>query len=224
MLSVVIPVYNEQETVKQIIKRILDVKIEKEIIVVDDGSSDKTPEILKSLDYSDLKVYLKDKNEGKASAVRCGIEKSKGDYIIIQDADMEYFPEDYKKLLRPLIRKECDAVYGNRFPLGRKNMFFKQWAANKLLTLLTNILFFGNISDMETCYKVISAPLLKSLDLKEENFDIEAEISAKLLKKRVKIRNIPIRYMGRSYEEGKKIGFKDLVSAVKVLFKYRFFE
>lgn len=222
-LSVVMPVYNEEMTVKDILDKVLAVPVIKEVIVVDDGSSDSTPEILKGIKHLDLKIYLKEINEGKGAAVRYGISKATGKYIIIQDADMEYFPEDYKRLLAPLIKGEAEAVYGNRFPMGRKNMFFKQWAANKFITFLTNILYLGKIADMETCYKVIPAELLKSLDLKENDFDIEAEISAKLLKRRVKIRNIPIKYKGRSYEEGKKINFKDGITAVLVLIKYRFF-
>ncbi len=223
-LSVVIPVYNEEATIREILDKVLSVAINKEVIVVDDGSKDSTPVILEEINHPDLKVFLKGRNEGKGAAVRYGIEKSAGDYIIIQDADLEYDPDDYKKLMAPLINNEAEAVYGNRFPLGKKNMFFKQWGANKFLTFLTNVLFNGKISDMETCYKVITAELLKSLRLKENNFDIEAEISAKLLKRKIKIKNVPINYMGRSYHEGKKIGFKDSLSAVWILLKYRFFE
>ncbi|MFC2061470.1 glycosyltransferase family 2 protein [Elusimicrobiota bacterium] len=221
-LSVVIPVYNEEKTVKDILDKVLEVEINKELIVVDDGSSDSTPRILRSIDHPHIRIFIKEKNEGKASAVRYGIDKARGDYILIQDADLEYDPADYQGLVEPLIAGEADAVYGNRFPLGRKNMFFKQWAANKFLTVLTNVLFFGNIGDMETCYKIIPTQLLRSLQLEEEKFGIEAEVTAKLLKQKVRIKNVPIKYMGRSYQEGKKIGFKDAIAAVKILFKYRF--
>jgi len=222
-LSVIIPVYNEEKTVEEILNKVCSIDMDKEVIVVDDGSGDSTPDILRSINHPQLKIFIKLPNEGKAAATRYGIKKATGDYVIIQDADLEYDPHDYKKMVSPLNSGQAEVVYGNRFPLGRKNMFFKQWLANKCLTILTNILFFGNIGDMETCYKIIPLDIIRSLDLKEENFDIEAEISAKLLKKRIKIENVPIKYIGRSYSEGKKIGFKDSLTAVKVLFKYRFF-
>lgn len=224
MLSVIMPVYNEEKTIKEILDKVLSVSVEKEIIVIDDGSGDSTPEILMGIKHPDIKVIIRSKNEGKAAAVRYGIEKAAGEYIIIQDADLEYDPYDYKKLIAPLVNNEAGAVYGNRFPLGKKNMFFKQWVANKFLSLLTNLLFGGGVADIETCYKVVPAVLLRSLKLKENNFDIEAEISAKLLKRRIKIKNISINYTGRSYQEGKKIGFNDALSAIRILFKYRFFE
>jgi len=224
MLSVIIPVYNEEKTLRAVLDKVLNVEIKKEIIVVDDSSTDSTPKILKSVNHPDVKYFIKHPNEGKAAAVRYGIAKAKGDFILIQDADLEYDPGDYPSLLKPLLEGKADAVYGNRFPLGKKNMFFKQWLANKFLTVLTNFLFSGRIADMETCYKVIPLNLLKGLELKEENFDIEAEITAKLLKRKVKIANVPIKYKGRSYSEGKKIGFRDALSAVGILVKYRFFE
>ncbi|MBN2406623.1 MAG: glycosyltransferase family 2 protein [Elusimicrobia bacterium] len=222
-LSVIIPVYNEENTVREILEKVLAVKIDKEVIVVDDGSTDSTAGILRGIAHPDLKVFIKDKNQGKASAVRCGIGMAGGDYILIQDADMEYDPGDYGKLMEPLIKGEAGAVYGDRFPMGAKNMFFKQWLANRVLTVLTNLLFASGIKDMETCYKVIPLGLVRSLNLEEERFDIEAEVSAKLLKRKIKIANVPIRYKGRSYKEGKKIGFGDALSAVRILLKYRFF-
>ncbi len=221
MLSVIIPVYNEEKTIKDILDRVLAVSITKEVIVVDDGSSDSTPDILSGMKNPQLKVLIRPVNEGKGAAVRYGISKASGDYVIIQDADLEYSPENYPELVRPLSDNMADVVYGNRFPLGRKNMFFKQWAANKFLTVFTNLLYRGNIGDMETCYKVVPLEIIRSLDLKEENFDIEAEISAKILKRKLKIVNIPINYKGRSYSEGKKINFKDFLTAIKILVKYR---
>jgi glycosyltransferase involved in cell wall biosynthesis len=223
-LSVVIPAYNEEKTIKEILDKVLAVDIDKEVIVVDDGSGDSTPEILGAFEHPQLKVFLKKENEGKGAAVRYGIDRASGKYVLIQDADMEYNPDDYPGLLEPLRSGRADAVYGNRFPLGSKNMFFKQWLANKLLTHLTNFLFSSNIRDMETCYKVLPLGMLRSLELREENFDIEAEISAKLLKKKAAVSNVPVSYRGRSYKEGKKIGFRDLLRAVKILVKYRFFK
>ncbi len=224
MLSIIIPAYNEEKTIKRILERVFAVDINKEVLVINDCSKDSTLSILKSIKNPDLKIFSMPENKGKGAAVRYGIKKTIGDYIIIQDADLEYDPDDYKKLVVPLINGEADAVYGNRFPLGGKNMFFKQRLANKFLTFLTNLLFNGKISDMETCYKVIPAELLKSLKLKENNFDIEAEISAKLLKRKIKVKNVSINYIGRSYLEGKKICFKDFISAIRILLKYRFFE
>ncbi|MFC2091915.1 glycosyltransferase family 2 protein [Elusimicrobiota bacterium] len=221
MLSVVIPAYNEEKTIRVILNKVLDVDIEKEVIVINDGSTDSTRKIVEEY-YSERVKLINKENGGKASAVRSGIENAKGDYVIIQDADLEYDPENYPELIEPLLNGQAEAVYGDRFPLGRKNMFFKQIIANKFLTFLTNFLFKGSIRDMETCYKVIPLGLLRTLDLKEENFDIEAEISAKLLKRNVNIVNVPIRYKGRSYEEGKKIGIKDAFSAICVLLKYKY--
>jgi glycosyltransferase involved in cell wall biosynthesis len=220
-LSVVIPVYNEERTIKVILDKIFSVDIEKEVIVVDDGSLDSTAGILKSMSHPELRIFLKSKNEGKGSAVRYGIKKARGKYIIIQDADVEYFPDDYKKLLQPLESGQARAVYGNRFPLGGKNMFFRQKLANMFLTFLTNILYGGGVRDMETCYKILPAWLFKSLNLKEDNFDIEAEITAKLIKRKIKILNVPIKYSGRFYDEGKKINFRDALRAVWILLKYR---
>ncbi len=224
MLSIIIPAYNEEKTIKRILKRVFAVDINKEVLVINDCSKDSTLSILKSINNPDLKIFSMPENKGKGAAVRYGIKKTIGDYIIIQDADLEYDPYDYKKLMAPLINNEAEAVYGNRFPLGGKNMFLKQRAANKFLTIFTNILYGGGVADMETCYKVIPAELLKSLKLKENNFDIEAEITAKLLKKKKRVKNIPVNYMGRSYLEGKKICFKDFISAIRILLKYRFFE
>ena len=221
-LSVVIPVYNEEKTIREVILRVSRAKLNKEIIIVDDGSSDATPSILKELESEEVSVYLLSENAGKAAAVRYGIDKAGGDLIIIQDADLEYDPDDYPALLAPIEKGEADAVYGNRFPLGGENMFLRQKLANKFLTVLTGILYGSDVGDMETCYKVIPSKILKSMELVEENFDIEAEVTAKLLKKGIRIASVPINYKGRGYSEGKKIKFRDALRAVKVLFKYRF--
>ncbi|MGM0441544.1 MAG: glycosyltransferase family 2 protein, partial [Elusimicrobiota bacterium] len=193
------------------------------IVVVDDASTDGTRDILKNLDGPGIKVILKDKNGGKASAVRRGIREASGEYIIIQDADLEYSPDDYPELLEPVDNNRADAVYGNRFPRGKKNFLLKSFMANKFLTALTNILYGSRVKDMETCYKLIPRRVAVSLNLQEENFNIEPEITAKLLTRGLNIENVPIHYQGRSYEEGKKIGFKDFLSAIWTLFKYRFF-
>ncbi|MGM0568709.1 MAG: glycosyltransferase family 2 protein [Elusimicrobiota bacterium] len=223
-LSVVIPVYNEEATVRELLQRVLSLSTECEVIVVDDGSTDKTPEILKSFQDSRIKLCLKKNNEGKAAALRRGIKMASGKYILFQDADLEYDPADYDKLLQAAADSSTNTVvYGNRFPKGGKNMFFRQKAANKILTMLTNVLYNGSVGDMETCYKLVPARVLKYLDLREEGFGVEPEITLKLLKKGHKIINVPISYSGRSYSQGKKIGFKDALSALWILIKYRFF-
>jgi len=216
------PVYNEERTLLEIMKRVIKVDVDKEIIAVDDGSCDSSPDILRQLEGGDLRVYLRGENEGKASAVRYGIGKSRGEYILIQDADLEYDPRDYPRLIKKIEITRAGAVYGSRFEKGSKNMFFRQKAANRILTFLTNLLYSGKVGDMETCYKLIRADILREIPLREEGFDIEAELTAKLLRRKVKIENEPIRYSGRSYEEGKKIGFSDALRAVYILFKYRF--
>jgi len=221
LLSVIIPVYNEEKTIRSIVSRVLRSPVEKEIIIVDDGSSDSTPEILRELEGENIRVFHQKKNSGKGGAVRRGIGESRGDCIIIQDADLEYDPSDYPALLEPLAGGRADAVYGNRFPRGGKNMFFRQRAANRFLTILTLMLYGRNVGDMETCYKMIPAAIIKSLELKEDDFDFEAEVTAKLIRKKVRISSVPIKYRGRGYKEGKKIKFIDALRAVKVLFKYR---
>lgn len=220
-LSIIVPVFNEESSIKMILEKITSTAVSKEVIVVDDGSSDNTQDILRTVNNPEIKIFIKEKNDGKGAAVRYGITQATGDYILIQDADLEYDPEDYKSLLSAAKNNANSAVYGNRFPKGAKNMFFKQWLANKFLTITTNFFFRSNVKDMETCYKLIPVSVIKNLSLCEENFDIEAEITAKLILMGISIINTPINYIGRSYDEGKKIGFSDFIRAIKILIKYR---
>ena len=226
-LSVIVPVYNEERTVREILDKILSVSVDKEIIIVDDGSTDKTRERL--IDYSDkigkagqIRIVTHDKNLGKGSAVRTAIEFIQGDLAIIQDADLEYEPVEYTRLIDAIKYENAGLVYGSRF-LGKKHVTSRfHRFANWVLTFLTNILYGSNLTDMPTCYKLFKAELLKNLKLKSNGFTIDAEITAKLLKKGVKIPEVPISYRGRSYHEGKKITWKDGFAIMATLIKYRF--
>ncbi len=221
-LSVVIPVYNEAKTIRQILDKVdaVDVGIEKEIVLVDDCSSDGTREILKEL--KQYKVIFHEVNKGKGASVRTGIENSKGDIIIIQDADLEYDPNDYVKLLKPILNGDTKVVYGSRF-LGREpTEILSHYIGNKLLTFITNLLYNSKITDMETCYKVFRREILNGITLKSNRFEFEPEITSKILKKGYKIMEIPINYKVRGYDEGKKITILDGVSALYYIIKYRF--
>jgi glycosyltransferase involved in cell wall biosynthesis len=225
MLSVIIPAYNERAYIEEIIRRVRIVEIEKEIIVVDDGSTDGTREILSKLEADDgIKVVLHPRNKGKGAAIRTGLTHATGDLVIIQDADLEYDPEDYADLLAPFKRGFCDVVYGTRLVRGKAQRvhLFWHYVGNKFLTLVTNILFNATLSDMETGYKVFKTDLLKSLELKANRFDIEPELTAKILKKGYRVFEVPIAYYGRNYDEGKKITWVDGLVALWTLIKYRF--
>jgi glycosyltransferase involved in cell wall biosynthesis len=224
-LSIIIPVYNEEHTIALCLKRVQQIKfrqgISKEIIVVNDGSTDKSVKILKQIKGINL-IDIK-KNRGKGFALKNGFKKATGDYIIVQDADLEYDPRDYDKLLRPILEKKAEVVYGSRFTGEKKNMFFWHMLANKFLSLLTNILYDSTLSDMEVGYKLIPRKLLLSLNLKENGFGFEPEVTAKILKRKVRIYEVPISYDGREYADGKKITWKDGVAAIFILLKYKFF-
>src|SRR3990167_2615435 len=200
-LSIIIPVYNEKKTIKEIIKRVDRVNIPKEIIIVDDGSTDGTTKIIKSLKTkkSQLKIIIQPMNMGKGAAIRTGIKRVTGEYILIQDADLEYDPQDYLKLIKPIKAKKAQVVYGSRFTGERRNMFFWHWVANNLLTLITNILYNSTLSDMETCYKIFPTKLIQSLKLKCTGFEFEPEVTAKVLKQGIRIYEVPISYAGREY-------------------------
>jgi len=224
-ISIIIPVYNEEKTILRVLKTLSKLKLglKKEIIVVDDGSSDNSKEIIKKYarNKREFKLFFKP-NGGKGSAVRKGIELATGDIITVQDADLEYNPNDFKKLIRPIIEGKEKVVYGSRFLKKHKPMYKIYFLGNKFLTLLTAILYNARITDMETCYKVFDAKLIKGIKLKSNKFDIEPEITSKILKKRIRIKEIPISYSPRSIEEGKKIGWKDGLQAIWILISQRF--
>ena len=222
-ISIIIPVYNEKNTVEQLIQLVNKVPLDKEIIIVDDGSSDGTREILDSLKSQVDKILHHDVNKGKGAAIRTGLEAVTGDYVLIQDADLEYDPEDYHKLLRPVQKGWAEVVYGSRFTGEHRDMLFHHWVGNRFLTLVTNILYNTTLSDMETCYKLIKTDIIKSLKLRSDRFGFEPEVSAKILKKHIRIYEVPISYAGREFHEGKKIRWTDGISALWILIWYRFF-
>ena len=226
-LSIIIPVYNEKNTVNKIIQQVQDVELEmeKEIILIDDGSTDGTREILKNLEYPNVKVKLQEKNQGKGSALQTGFSLATGDYVIIQDADLEYDPREYPVLLTPLLDGRADAVYGSRFLGGpHRVLFFWHYIGNKMLTTLSNMLSNLNLTDMETCYKVFRKEILDKITIKSKRFGIEPEITMKLARQKCRIYEVPISYSGRDYTEGKKIGWKDGVAAIYHLFRFRYFD
>ena len=222
-LSVIIPVYNEVRTIREIIIVVASVPTPKEIIVVDDGSTDGTRKILASLVVPGLRVIYQDRNQGKGSAIRRGIAEATGDAIIIQDADLEYDPMDYLPLLRALVSGSADVIYGSRF-LGKKSVT-APWHrfVNFFLTELTNLLYGCRLTDMETCYKLYRTETLRSIPLHSNGFEIEVELTAKTLRSGRRIQELPISYKGRSFHDGKKIGWRDGVRAVRELVRYRFF-
>lgn len=225
-VDIIIPVYNEEKTIENILEIIENTdfcNLEKNLIIVDDYSTDATREILKRYEDKYTVIY-KEKNGGKGSAVNVGFENAKSDIVIIQDADLEYNPSDYASLLKLIIEGEADVVYGSRF-LGTpfKDFMFLSYVANKFLTLLTNILYGTKLTDMETCYKAMKREYVKGMNIKSNKFDLEPEITAKLVKKGAKIKEVPIKYNARSYEEGKKITYKDGLMAIRALFYFRFF-
>jgi glycosyltransferase involved in cell wall biosynthesis len=223
-LSVVMPVYNEQATLSEVISRVLAVPLEIELLCVDDGSSDGSREILAELEAShpQIRVMLQPKNMGKGAALRRGIQEATGDFIIIQDADLEYDPSDYSALLMPLIEGKADVVYGSRF-LGsgpHRVLYYWHSVGNWILTLLSNALTNMNMSDMETCYKVFRREILQSIPIEENRFGFEPEITVKIAKRHLRVYEVGISYWGRTYEEGKKIGWKDGFRALYCLLKY----
>jgi glycosyltransferase involved in cell wall biosynthesis len=222
-LSVVVPVYNERSTVTEILDRLSALNLADEIIVVDDGSADGTAEILKGLKHKTLRVVTHAKNQGKGAAVRTGIGEARGDLILIQDADLEYDPRDIPALLQPINEGLADVVYGSRFLGGpRRPTMYWHAVANKMLTFLTNILYNNILTDMETGYKLFRSEIIKPIQIHSNSFDFEPEITAKILKRKVRLFEVPISFNPRSYSEGKKIGAWDAVMAFWALLKYRF--
>ncbi|MBS3072643.1 glycosyltransferase family 2 protein [Candidatus Pacearchaeota archaeon] len=229
-LSIIIPVYNEEKTITEIIKKVQAVKIPnilKEIIIVNDCSKDNSFEIITKLakKYKNIKFYSHKENKGKGAALRTGFSHVTGDYIVIQDADLEYNPEDFNRLITPIRNSEADVVYGSRM-LGRIDGFqiTSHYYGNLFLSLITRLLYGNKITDMETCYKMMKSEVVKNLNLKANSFDIEPEITAKIIKKGYKIIEIPINYRSRSFLEGKKIHWDDGIIAMITLIKYRFFD
>jgi glycosyltransferase involved in cell wall biosynthesis len=226
-ISVVMPVYNEVDTIEEIISRVNSAAMDKEIIVVDDFSTDGTRERLEEniQGQNNLKVLYHDRNKGKGAALRTGFASLTGDVVIIQDADLEYDPIDYPKLLEPIIDGRADVVYGSRFLGGpHRVLFFWHYVGNKLLTLLSNALTNLNLTDIETCYKVFRSKILKDIDFKSNRFGFEPEFTAKISKMKLRIYEVPISYSGRTYSEGKKITWKDGFMALFQIIWYRLFD
>src|SRR6188474_2265378 len=224
LLSVVMPVYNERTTVEEIIRRVLAVPLRIELIVVDDGSSDGCGDLLQVLQKELAFKLVRQKNGGKGSALRRGFTEVTGDLVVIQDADLEYSPEEFPQLIDLICQGKADVVYGSRF-LGRHRVFlFTHYAGNRFLTLVTNVLYNTMLSDMETCYKVMRTEVLRSMTLESDGFGIEPELTAKIFRRKLRVYEVPISYDGRGYDEGKKIGWRDGIVAVWVLLKYRFGE
>ncbi len=239
LLSIVMPVYNEEPFLEEIVRRVQAVDLgaldlQRELVIVDDCSSDGTGAILAGLEGTTgnnpdaapferpIRVLRHGINQGKGAALRTGFAQAGGDLVLIQDADLEYDPEDYPKLLRPLLRGKAQVIYGSRFTGERRNMFFHHWLGNKFLTLTTNLLFNTTLSDMETCYKLFTRQALAGIVIKSDRFNFEPEITAKILKKGIRIYEVPISYTGREFEEGKKITWRDGLVALWALVKFRF--
>jgi len=222
LLSVVMPVYNERETVEEIIRRVLAVQVRTQLIVVDDGSKDGTREILAGLQRElGFELVLQARNQGKGAALRRGFQEIRGELVVIQDADLEYSPEEYPQLIELICKGRADVVYGSRF-LGRHRVFmFSHYLGNRVVTLLTNILYNTMLTDMETCYKVMRTEIVRGMNLQSNGFGIEPEMTAKIFKGRHRVYEIPITYDGRGYDEGKKITWRDGIVALWVLLKYR---
>jgi glycosyltransferase involved in cell wall biosynthesis len=224
-ISVVIPVYNERDTVLEVIEHVRATGMVGEIIVVDDGSTDGTREALDGVNHPDVRVFRHEKNGGKGSALKTGFARVTGDVVIVQDADLEYDPREYPVLVAPIAEGKADVVYGTRFAGGtHRVLFFWHYIGNRLLTLFSNMLTNLNLTDMETCYKVFRADVVRKINIRSMRFGVEPELTAKVARMGCRIYEVPISYYGRDYTEGKKISWRDGVAAVWHILKFRFFK
>jgi glycosyltransferase involved in cell wall biosynthesis len=223
-LSVIVPLFDERNTVAEIVRRMraVELPIDREIVLVDDGSRDGTGAVLGQLADSTVHVVQHERNRGKGAAIRTGLEQVTGDLVLIQDGDLEYDPEDWPKLLAPVLRGKAVVVYGSRFTGERRNMFFLHWVGNRFLSLVTNILYNTTLSDMETCYKLFDREVIAGIELRARKFEFEPEVTAKVLRRGIRIYEVPISYAGREFHEGKKITWRDGFVALWTLVKYRF--
>lgn len=226
-MSIIIPVYNEAATLNEIVDRVLAVDLSaidftKELIIVDDASTDDSWNLIEARQTDFAHITRHEENRGKGAAIRTGLKFVTGDYIIVQDADLEYDPYEYVNLLMPIVKGKAEVVYGSRFTGERRNMFLHHWIGNRFLTMMTNILYGTTLSDMETCYKLFSRKALENITLRSDRFNFEPEITAKILKKKIRIYETPISYTGREYTEGKKITWRDGFSALWTIIKFRF--
>jgi glycosyltransferase involved in cell wall biosynthesis len=223
-LTVIMPVFNERPTVAEVIRRMraVELPLTVEIIAVDDGSSDGSDKVLGALEDSTVRVLRHRENQGKGAAIRTGLAEARGDLVLVQDADLEYDPNDWPKLLDPILRGKARVVYGSRFTGERKNMLPLHWLGNRLLSLVTNMLYSSTLSDMETCYKLFDSHVLEDLKIVSNRFEFEPEITAKVLRRGHRIYEVPISYAGREPDEGKKITWRDGFGAMRALIKFRF--
>jgi len=222
-LSVIIPVFNERTTVAEVLRRIraVDLPLELEVLVVDDGSTDGTDKILDAVEDSTVRVLSHSVNRGKGAAVRTGLDKATGDLVLIQDADLEYDPDDWPKLLDPVLKEKATVVYGSRFTGERKNMALSDWVANRFLVFVTNVLYGTTLSDVETCFKLFDRAVLDDLSIESDSFEFEPEVTAKILGRGIRIYEVPISWAGREASEGRKFRWRDNVLALAAVVRYR---
>lgn len=223
-ISVIIPVYNEFKTIQRIIEEVQKVKLDKEIIVVDDGSTDGSKELVENLNSENIKKVFHVKNQGKGAAVRSALPFIEGDIVIIQDADLEYHPDEYPQLIGPILKDRADVVFGSRFIGAHRCFLFTHYIGNKIVNLIANALFNTNLSDFMTCYKAFKKDIIKNMTIRSDRFGFEPEITGKVFKKSLRVYEVPISYSGRDYSEGKKIKWTDFFVVVRELFRIKIFQ